>query len=222
MDGEDESLPRTFHALEAREILGSLARTSDVRPEADRRWFEWTDPAGELIRIHPPLVAPILDAHRDLLDYLSDLPVELGPHLVVLMQAGATSLGWFEAGDCRATKSFRRYVVRGKGRAQPTHLKSKGKSRYGSRLRLQNAEALLVETVERMQAWWEEFGPAERILVNCPVRLWAGVLEAEPPPPFLETNTPVMKIPKDLPKPTSELLERTYKFCCYGRFEPTP
>ena len=33
-------------------------------------------------------------------------------------------------------KVFKRYVVRGRGRAQPTHLKSKGKSRYGSRLRL--------------------------------------------------------------------------------------
>lgn len=209
--------------MEAKELLGGLAHAGAVTIEHERRWFEWTDPGGTLQRILPPLIAPIAPHHRDLSDYLHDLPsetVELGAHLVVLMQAGAASLGWFENGDCRGTKSFRRYVVRGKGRAQPTHLKSKGKSRYGSRLRLQNAEALLEETVGRMRDWWDEFGPAERILVSCPVRLWASVLEAEPPPPFAHHGTPVTKIPRDLPKPTSELLERTYRFCCYGRVEP--
>lgn len=208
--------------LEARAALGGLARRGEVLPEAERRWFDWTDGDGERLRIHPPLLAPIQDGHRHLADYVDDLPDELGGHLVMLMQAGASSLGWFHGGECRATKSFRRYVVRGKGRAQPTHLKSKGKSRYGSRLRLQNAEALLLETTERTQDWWDEFGPAESVLVNCPVRLWASLLESEPAPPFVAAGTPVMKIPKDLPKPTTELLERTYRFCCYGRFEPAP
>ncbi len=216
------AIPKTFHALEAKESLGELAQSGEADIEHGRRWFEWRASSEMLYRIHPPLVAPIAPGHRDLGDYLDDVPEVLGAHLMVLMQAGASSLGWFEGGECRSTKSFRRYVVRGKGRAQPTHLKSKGKSRYGSRLRLQNAEALLEETVERMQDWWDEFGPAERVLVSCPVRLWASVLEMEPAPPFVAADTPVTKIPKDLPKPTSELLDRTYRFCCYGRVELAP
>ena len=42
-------------------------------------------------------------------------------------------------GEIVHTKSIKKYVVRGRGRAQPTHLATKGKSRYGSRLRLQKA-----------------------------------------------------------------------------------
>ena len=39
-----------------------------------------------------------------------------------------------------AHKVVKKYVVRGRGRAQPLHLKTRGKSRYGSRLRLANAQ----------------------------------------------------------------------------------
>lgn len=225
-DSTDDPLPRTVHALEARDVLDELAREGRLVPEPERRWFEGKDAEGRPLRIHPALVAPIATECRDLLDHLDELPDELGPHLLVLLQAGRCSMGWFDEGEVVETKSFSRYVVRGKGRAQPTHLATKGKSRYGSRLRLQNARALLEETSERMGLWWEEFGAPDAVLVNAPVRLWASLFETDPPPPFAPDGaedvpgvTPVRRIPRDLPKPTSELVVRTWRFCCYLRLE---
>jgi len=207
--------PRTFHLLEAASVLEPLAAEHPLVIEPERRWFDASD--GRF-RVHPPPLAPIGDERGGVYDWLAALPDELGVYCMVLMQAGAASLGWFEDGELVDHKSFRRYVVRGKGRAQPTHLATKGKSRYGSRLRLQNAELLLAETNERLARWYAEFGEPDALLVNCPVRLWATLLDADPPPPF-ERDAPVIRIGRDLPRPTTELLVRTHRFCCYGRIE---
>lgn len=207
--------PRTFHLLEARTVLEELAAEHPLVVEPQHRWFDAADGG---LRVHPPPLAPLADDQGGVYDWLGGLPNELGAHCMVLMQAGATTLGWFEGGELVDHKSFRRYVVRGKGRAQPTHLASKGKSRYGSRLRLQNAELLLSETNERLVRWWEEYGAPDALLVNCPVRLWSTLFDAEPPPPF-ERDAPVIRIGRDLPRPTTDMLERTYRFCCYGRIE---
>lgn len=207
--------PRTFHVLDARAVLEPLAAEHPFAIEPQHRWFEATDSSW---RVYPPPLAPIADEQGGLYDWLASLPDALGVHGMVLLQAGAAALGWFEGGELVASKSLRRYVVRGTGRAQPTHLATRGKSRYGSRLRLRNAAALLTETNERLAAWWELHGAPDALLVNCPVRLWASLLEADPPPPFDDT-TRVLRIGRDLPRPTSDLLERTYRFCCYGRIE---
>lgn len=142
--------------------------------------------------------------------------------VVVCLQAGATSLGLFESGVVVRTKTIKRYVVRGKGRAQPTHLNSKGKSRYGSRLRLQNAKAILEETSEKLRDWWDEYGEPEVVFYNAPVRLWADLLRAQPPVPFDDVT--LVKIPLDLPKPTTDVLLRAYRSLCFGqifRVEPS-
>ena len=82
--------------------------------------------------------------------YLEGMPAELPLQMVLLLQAGAATLGAFEAGEPLATKTRKAYVVRGNGRAQPTYLASKGKSRYGARLRLQNAVRLLDQTSAKL------------------------------------------------------------------------
>lgn len=211
-------LPRTVHVLEAAEVLGAVARRGNLVPEPEGRWFEGDDGEGHTLRVHPALVAPLGPGQRDLLDHLDSLPEELGPHLVVLLQAGRCSMGWFTDDELIESKSFSRYVVRGNGRAQPTHLKTKGKSRYGSRLRLQNALALLEESNERMGEWWDEHGPADAVLHAAPARLWSSLLETDPAPPF-DADTPLRRIPRDLPRPTSDLVLRTWRFCCYLRLE---
>lgn len=207
--------PRTYHLLEAASVLEELAAEHPLAIESEHRWFDAVDGTW---RVHPPPLAPIADDQGGVYDWLGDLPAALGAHAMVLLQAGASTLGWFEDGGLVEHKSFRRYVVRGKGRAQPTHLATKGKSRYGSRLRLQNAAALLAETNERLTSWWEEYGAPDALLVNCPVRLWSALCEADPPPPF-DRATPIVRIGRDLPRPTTDLLERTYRFCCFGRIE---
>ncbi len=203
----------TFHWTDCAETLASLDDEYGLQVEVKGRFFEGGD-----VRVWPPLVFPLLRGHGSLADYVATIDHQLGRHTVVLMQAGAVCLGRFERGERVETKSLRRYVVRGKGRAQPLHLKTKGKSRYGSRLRLANARRLLVETNEKLIEWEEEFGPVDRVYYSCPVRLWSNVFETSPPPPF-DKDGPLTRIPRDLPRPTIDILLRTYRSLEYGRIE---
>jgi len=203
---------RTFHWRELERALGPLA-DAGLAPDDKGRAL-----VGAGVRVLPPAVAPLPAGCASLADYVAGAPRRLGHHLVVLMQAGATSLGWFEDGEEVATKSLRRYVVRGSGRAQPTHRDRKGKSRYGSRLRLQNAKRLVEETNAKLREWVERYGPPERIFYSAPVRLWPTLFEGEVTPPF-ERDAPLTKIPRDLPKPTTDVLRRAYRSLCYGRVE---
>ncbi len=207
------SMAETFHWKDCRETLGRLDADSQLFPDPKGRFFE-----SERLRVKPPLVFPITLGCKSLSDYLDLLPEEPGRHCVILMQAGAVSLGRFAGAQPIAKKSLRRYVVRGKGRAQPLHLKTKGKSRYGSRLRLANARKLLVETNEKLIEWEKEIGPADRFYYSCPVRLWPSLFETSPPPPF-EKSGPLVRIPRDLPRPTVDVLLRTYRSLEYGRVE---
>jgi hypothetical protein len=201
----------SFHWSECHEALDALAREGGF--ERDRRAF-----VRPGLRVTPPLVLPAPEGCATLAEYLDALPAEPGRQLVVLLQAGAASLGMFDGGEPLATKTIKKYVVRGRGRAQPAHLATKGKSRYGSRLRLQNARKLLEETNEHLREWWEELGPAELVFHSAPVRLWPELFQAKPPPPF-ERDGPLARIPLDLPRPTTEVLLRAYRSLCHGRIE---
>lgn len=210
------SLGSTFHWSEARATLAKRHTVCAFVLEADRRWFEST--SGPPTRARVPLVFPIPDDCADLDDYLARLPDAPGRHLVVVMQAGAVALARCDQGEVLETKTHKRYVVRGRGKAQPTHLSTKGKSRYGSRLRLRNARRLLEETNETLTAWWTEHGPAERVYFNAPKPLFASLFDVEPPPPF-DRDHPTVRIPRDLPKPTADVVRIAYKSLCYGRIE---
>jgi hypothetical protein len=210
----------TFHWEETLGLLEELEADHDLRPDLELGGFV---AAG--LRVRLPLVQPLGADCGSLADYLEELPLDLGLHLVVLMQAGATSLGLFEAGRELRTKSFKRYVVRGKGRSQATHLKTRGKSRYGSRLRLQNAQLMLDETAERLSDWLGEHGDPELVFYGAPVRLWSDLLRAEPRPAFApgeRLEPALVRIPLDLPVPVTDVLLRTYRALCHGRVERLP
>jgi hypothetical protein len=162
------------------------------------------------------LVLPAPKQSSGLETYCAGLPDHLGLQLIVLMQAGATSLGVFEEGQPLDTKTIKKYVVRGQGRAQPTHLKSRGKSRYGSRLRLQNARSILLETHDYLESWVGLYGDPEQLFYNCPTRLWSSLFEATAKPP-IPRNAAWLRIPRDLPAPTTALMLRTYDQLCHGR-----
>ena len=211
--------PETFHWSVAAEFLTPWIGW--LEPEERGRFFRGRSADGWDVRCTPPAVLPMGADGRSLEEFVAACPDELGLHLVLLMQAGAVSLGLFRNGEALATKSLKRYVVRGKGRAQPTHLERKGKSRYGSRLRLQNAKRLLEETNAKLRGWQAEHGPFERIFYNAPVRLWPSLFEVALTPPF-DRDGPLVKIPLDLPRPTTDILLRAYRRLCWGRLETAP
>lgn len=224
----------SFHWSECGERLGGLIALGALRLEPGGEFFE-----GEGLRVVPPLVFPWRrpkdvptpyggsaaesaarragkGACEVLTQYLAELPAEPGLHCLILLQAGAASLGMFEGGEAVATKTLKRYVVRGKGKAQPGYLAAKGKSRYGSRLRLQNARLLTEEVNAKLREYWREHGAPEQIFVGAPVRLWPDLWRAKELPPF-SAEEPVVRVPRDLPVPTTDVLLRTYKSLCFGR-----
>jgi hypothetical protein len=203
-----------WDATDARldELQATLPAGHEFRLDATRRRF-----CAPGLEVTPPLVLPIAADVRTVDDYLDALPPAPTLHFVILLQAGAAALGVFDQGDAVVTKSDKKYVVRGSGKAQPTHLATKGKSRYGSRLRLQNARNLLLEVNRRLAGWIDEFGPPDQVFYNAPVRLWADLCAAKTPPPFRGERA--IKIPLDLPVPTTEVLLRTYRRMSFGRVQ---
>lgn len=166
------------------------------------------------VRFTPPLVQRIREPHIDPTGYLDHLPDSLGTHLVLLLQAGAAALGVFQQGELTHHKVIKKYVVRGRGRAQPTHLKTRGKSRYGSRLRLQNHRRLLVEVNERLTAWHDEAPDVDDRFYSCPVRTWSELFEQKPSPPSSRQDW--IRIPLDLHVPSFDELSRAWRALCHG------
>ena len=169
------------------------------------------------IEFHPPTCLPIPPDARTPEEYLEGLDEELGEHLVILMQAGAAALGWWSEEALIRHKVLKTYVVRGKGRAQTVYAKTKGKSRYGSRLRLQLAQKHLVDINERLEQWWDEEGPADRIFHSCPQRTWPELFATKPVPPFEQRDARLVKIPIHVHVPNLEELERVRRRLLRGR-----
>lgn len=211
MSDEAERIER-FSWQETRGRLEALALHHDLVPDAARRAFVERRAGGEethrpAIRFAPPLVQPIPEGAHDPHAYLAALADDPGTVLVLLVQAGAAALGVWRHAEIVRHKVIKKYMVRGTGKFQGTHLKTKGKSRYGSRLRLRNTVAFFLEINERLREWEEEEGPFDGIFYSCPVRLWAEVFHAKTPPPF-ERDDPLVKIPLTVRVPSFAELRR--------------
>jgi hypothetical protein len=212
-DGE----PGIFDSARTAEVLGALARTHTLTPSPDgRRIVAYGDAGRPALEIQPPPLLPIPPGTWDLEAYREAARRPEGRVLLLLLQAGACALGLWEDGVLVRHKVIRRYVVRGTGRAQTTYLKTRGKSRYGSRLRLRNASLLLCESAAKMRAWWEENGPFGRVFASCPVRLWPELFGADPPPPFPQRGF-AERVPLAVRVPCFEELRRVRWHLSHGR-----
>lgn len=205
---EPAVVERRFRIEDLAEELDAFhARVPDARWDAEARCFRGSEPATAL---HLPLLAPEPAPRSLLADHLVHGSLLPGPHVLLLLRAGSSAVGWWDGLELLRHKAFQRYVVRGTGKAQPTHLKTRGKSRYGSRLRLQNWERQLTETSERLCEWWREFGAPSRVFVAMPVRLRAEFAAAEPPPPFGFDDPEVVPVPFHVHQPDHAELLRVH------------
>lgn len=187
---------------------------------ADRRGLVFAGVDGARLRV--PLLAPRVQPGEHLAAYARRLPAPPERHVVLLLQAGAMALGYWDGDRLLHHKAQRRYVVRGHGRAQPLHAKTKGKSRYGSRLRLQNWRRLLAETNERLRTWWDELGAPDRVFQAVPVRAFAELLAAEPSPPFEARDACLQRVPMHVHRPDFAELQRVHGWLGRGRLELPP
>jgi len=163
-----------------------------------------------------PLVAPRARDGERIGDYVERFTNLDEVQLVVLLQAGAMAFGCWRGEELLQHKAVRKYVVRGNGRSQATHLKTRGKSRYGSRLRLQNWKSLLVETCERLADCEQELGPFERVFYSAPVRVWSDLLETAAPP-FARDDARLQRLPLHVHRPDHQELLRVRAAMASGR-----
>ncbi len=165
-----------------------------------------------------PLPCPRRAEGEPLPAYAARLPAEVPPHLVVLMQAGQAALGFGEGEDLIHHKVIRKYMVRKKrGKAQLTHLKTKGKSRAGSRIRLAQTEQFFAEINQKLHDWGEA-ETAERILFSCPVRMWPLLFGSRVPAAFDQRDERLIKVPLDVRVPDLAELERVRRYALAGHW----
>lgn len=215
--------PRPFHWRDTAATLRAVeAAVPGARLQPAPRGFALVGAAGEVwAKVRVPVVLRLGHAAggneaADALLARADLP--LGDEVVLLLRAGDAALGHWRDGELIAHKVFSRYVVRGHGKAQAAHLKTKGKSRYGARLRLQNAARLLSEVNERLNDWWDATGGFAALYVACPERLWPDLLAAEPAPRCVGVLEPI-DIPFHVHTPRHEELLRVRGALEWGAVE---
>ena len=170
-------------------------------------------------RLRPPLAGPRPRVGEREGAYLERLPEPDEVQLVLLLRAGAVAIGCFRGDEVLDHKAVRRYVVRGHGKAQPTHATTRGRSRYGARLRMQNWRRLLAETNARLSACDDRFGPCARVFHAVPVRVLAELFAAEPPPPFARDDPRLVRVPMHVHRPDHAELLRVRAWLLRGRLE---
>jgi hypothetical protein len=129
-------------------------------------------------------------------------------YILFLVRAGNCALGRFADGEWPAHRVIRKYMTRKKqGKSQLSYLKTKGKSRLGSRVRLQQSREFFSE----INQWLcEELhsGEVDRIGVFCPPLLWGELFQAEPLPPFDKKDQRLFRIPVNINTPNFTELQR--------------
>ncbi|GAB4138810.1 MAG: hypothetical protein Fur0037_04680 [Planctomycetota bacterium] len=191
-----------------------------ARGNASGTAFEAFDRDGRIrARLVLPRLLPPIAGREGPAAYSARIEKGIGRQAIVLLQAGAAALGYWREDDLVRHKAWKRYVVRGAGRAQPKHLRTKGKSRYGSRLRLQNFRLLLSDVNERLRDWWSSEGPPEQVFLGVNVRVLADLFAADPPPPFDARDPSLRRIGRHVHVPDFAELEAVRRFLARGRIE---
>jgi hypothetical protein len=114
---------------------------------------------------------------------------------LVLIRAGQAATGYFHRGGLIDHKVFRAYLVRQKqGVSQIKHLKTKGKSRAGSRIRLAETERFFMEINERLNSYAERF-PIDLWGISCAKTMWPYYFDSEIAPPFSSKDPNLLELP---------------------------
>ncbi len=226
------------------ETLSSLQQLLNVpnlvvEMEPDRHAISVLDPQTRSTQTHIRL-APIFPTiqcwtgHREgqsysplprpesLDEYIQRVPSNVPTFALILMQAGQAALGMVEEEEWVHHKVIRKYMVRKKqGKAQLTHLRQKGKSRVGSRIRLANSVAFFEEINIKLSEWdVAEF--ADVILYSGTSRLWGHLFRANEPCPFEADDSRLRKIPLHVHTPTFSELERVRDAVQYSEWTTNP
>jgi hypothetical protein len=130
---------------------------------------------------------------------------------LVMIRAGIACTGYFHNGLLIDHKVFRAYMVRQKqGKSQIKYLKTKGKSRAGSRVRLGESELFFEEINERLNSYAENY-PIDHWGISCSKTLWPYFFGAGTPPPFNKKQENLRTIPFHVQHPDFETLKEMHR-----------
>lgn len=149
------------------------------------------------------------------------LPNDRANYILIMIRSGIASVGYFEDGENIDHKVFRAYMVRKKqGMSQLKYLKTKGKSRAGSRVRLAETQFFFEEINGRLREYFGTYH-VERIGWSCPVTLIPYFYGSKVPPPFNKEDSRIFKIPKHIQNPTFESLMEINRYLLQGEIKYT-
>ncbi|GGF48270.1 hypothetical protein [Echinicola rosea] len=133
-------------------------------------------------------------------------------YVLLIVRSGIAAVGYFENGENIDHKVFRAYMVRKKqGKSQIKHLKTKGKSRAGSRVRLAETMAFFEAINTRLKHYFDVYR-VDKIGVSYATTLVPYVFGSKVETPFTKDDPRIFKIPKHVANPTYESLLETNLF----------
>lgn len=131
--------------------------------------------------------------------------------VLIVIKAGQAAVGYFHQGILLDHRVFRAYMIRQKqGFSQIKYLKTKGKSRAGSRIRLSETERFFEEINERLSEY-DSLYPIDFWGISCGKTLWPFLFDSNSKPPFSNKSTKLIEVPIHLPQATLENLEKAGK-----------
>ncbi|MCP4713544.1 MAG: hypothetical protein GY868_00385 [Deltaproteobacteria bacterium] len=208
----ETDIPKRLSYSESLEFLQELTQRTDISLLTDNRGIHARDAAGLTVAtLRLPPAFPLPAADMSITKYLENVPSEPPACIILLIQAGAASLGCCESGSIIAHKTLTKYMVRKKqGKAQLTYLRTKGKSRAGSRMRLQAGNEFFHEINRKLAEWNAAVAAARHIFISCPVRLTNELFAAKLPPPFDRHDHRSRRVPFDVHIPSYKELKRIH------------
>ncbi len=130
----------------------------------------------------------------------------------VMIRSGMACCGFFENGEMVDHKVFRAYMVRKKqGKSQIKYLKTKGKSRAGSRVRLAETLEFFEDINKRLNEYFESYR-VDQIAISCATTLIPYLFGSKVTTPFEKNDQRLITIPKHIASPTFEALKETFTF----------
>ncbi|QNF33948.1 hypothetical protein HUW51_14905 [Adhaeribacter swui] len=164
---------------------------------------------NELVYLRLPVTIPPLSQNL----HVPEKPVH---YIMLLIQSGNCAMGYFENGINLNHKVFRAYMVRQKqGTSQVKYLKTKGKSRAGSRVRLAETNEFFENINERLQEYFAQH-EVHRIALSCSKILIPYLFNSKVATPFDKRDERIFKIPKHVPTPIYEVMQDTHQFLLKG------
>lgn len=132
--------------------------------------------------------------------------------VILLIQSGHSAIGLMDRDLLLDHKIISTYMVRKKqGKSQVKYLKTKGKSRAGSRIRLANATRFFENINQRLQEYFENYH-IDRIAISCSKTLLPFLFSSRISCPFNKRDERIYSIPKHIHRPNFKVLQNTIHF----------